>query len=403
MSGAHHHNNVDLSAQRLSPEVGRRLTMTGLGLGAVGLGATLIGMLSEGTRVQALHSYLVAYFFIATLGVGALFFALLQHLVGAVWSVVIRRVAEALSAPLAALAVLFLPIAIGMKDLFPWLGHAAHEPAVAAKSGYLNTPFFLIRAAVYLLTWGGLAYYSWRRAMKLDQTGDPFILLGMRKLAAPAMFLFGLTLTFAGFDWLMSLDPEWYSTMFGVYIFAGTVVSSFSLITLVALWLRRQGLLADVITVEHYHDMGKLIFGFIVFWTYITFSQYFLIWYSNIPEETAWFAHRWHGSWATVAVVLIFGHFAIPFFALLSRNAKRSLKILGIVTPWLIFFHYVDLHFIVMPQIHHEGISPSWLDLTALLGVGGVFVGLVAQRITAAPVVPIRDPRLPASMEFENA
>lgn len=400
---SHNENMPDQGSFHLNRDTARKVSMGALVAGLLGLLGAGVGLLSAGSREQALHSYLVAYVFIVTIALGGLFFAMLQHLVGAVWSVVVRRIAEIIASALPVLALLFVPIAMGVKTLFPWAGHAAHEHAVVAKAAYLNLPFFFTRAAFYFVTWVGLSLIFYNRSVAQDKSRDPFTLLTLRHVSAPAMFLFGITLTFAGFDWLMSLNAEWFSTIFGVYVFAGTVTSSLSAFILTGILLRRQGVLTEAFTIEHYHDLGKLLFGFIVFWTYIGFSQYFLIWYGNLPEETHWFLHRWEGGWKAYSVALVFIHFAIPFFGILSRNAKRSLTILGVVAPWMIAAHYIDLYWVVMPQLHKEGPVLSWLDVSCLLGVGGIFLAVVAHRLGSVPLVPVGDPRLQASMEFENA
>jgi hypothetical protein len=384
-------------------EAGRRATLC-LGAGALGLLATFLGMLMEGSREQALFSYLGAYLFVITLATGGLFFVLLQHVTAARWSVTVRRIAEMMASTLPWLALLFVPLAaaVAQHQVWPWTSHTTHEPAVAAKAGYLNVPFFLIRAVFYLGLWALLGRIVYRRSVELDRTGDPYILLGLRKLSAPAMLLWALSLTFAGFDWAMSLDPAWYSTIFGVYVFAGTAVSSLSVITLWGLYLHREGYLRRVVTTEHYHDLGKLIFGFVVFWTYIAFSQYFLYWYGNIPEETRWFARRWAGGWPAVSVLLAVGHFAVPFFGLLSRGAKRSRSALLVFGSLLVLIHWLDMHWLVMPELHRHGPALSWLDATALLGLGGIFLGIIFRRMASAPLIPVKDPYLQESLEFVN-
>ncbi|MCS6913539.1 MAG: hypothetical protein RMK29_13475 [Myxococcales bacterium] len=403
MSAQTHDKLAELGPLRLGKDTAGRVSILSLGAGALGLILTVGAMLSEELRDQALHSYLVAFLFVATLAVGSLFFVMLQHLVGAVWSVTVRRVAEIAASTLPLLALLFVPIAFQVGHLYPWAGHAAHEPLVEAKAGYLNTPFFLVRAVLYLLLWGGLGWFYYSRSVQLDASGDPLLLLRLRRLSAPAILLWAIAVTFAGFDWIMSLAPEWYSTIFGVYVFAGTMTSTLSMLVLMAVLLARQGLLREAITTEHYHDLGKLMFGFVVFWTYIAYSQFMLIWYSNIPEETRWFADRWVGSWASLSVLLIFLQFVIPFFGLLSRNAKRSPVILPVMAGILLVGHLVDLHWLVMPQLHRHGVSLHWLDVTALVGTCGLFVGVVARRMSQVPLLPVQDPFLPASLEFENA
>jgi hypothetical protein len=370
-------------------------------IGALGLIATGLGFLNETERADALLSYLVAYMFLATLAVGGIFFTLLQYLVGAFWSVTVRRLAENMAAIAPLLVVLFLPIIWGMKDLYPWAASGPLPADIQVKAAYLNTEFFLVRAAFYLLTWAVLGLLVYRRSVAVDKTGDPQIVLGMRKLSAPGILLFAISLTFAGFDWFMSTDPTWYSTMFGVYIFAGTILSTLAGIVLSAILLQRSGYLRGVVNAEHYHDLGKLMFGFIVFWAYISFSQFFLIWYANLPEETHWYRLHWEGGWHTVTLALVFLHFVIPFFTILSRYPKRNTAVMMVVSLVLLAMHYVDLFWIVVPVKRAE-VSVHFRDITALVGMLGVGLAVLFNRMGAAPLIPVKDPLLKASLEYEN-
>jgi hypothetical protein len=370
-------------------------------IGVLGLAATGLGFLNEGERADALLSYLVAYMFLVTLSVGGIFFTLLQYLVGAFWSVPVRRFAEnmAFAAPL--LIVLFLPIPWGMKQLYPWAAPGPLPADIAIKADYLNADFFLIRAAGYLIIWAVLGIIVYRRSVAVDKSGDPKIILGMRKLSAPGILLFAISLTFAGFDWFMSTDPTWASTMFGVYIFAGTILSTLAAIVLTAVLLQRAGYLKDVINKEHYHDLGKLKFGFIVFWAYIAFSQYFLIWYANLPEETHWYRLHWEGGWHTVTLALVFLHFVIPFFTILSRYPKRNTTVMMCVALLLLVMHYVDLFWIIVPVKRGE-LSVHFRDITALVGMLGIGLAVLFNRMGAAPLIPIKDPLLKKALEYDN-
>jgi len=211
-----------------------------------------------------------------------------------------------------------------------------------------------------------------------------------------------LRLTFASFDWLMSLDPHWYSTIFGVYIFAGSFLSAIAFVVLVLIALHKRNILTDVITVEHYHDLGKFLFSFTVFWGYMAFSQYFLIWYANIPEETIWFAHRWEGSWKYITLVLVFGHFVVPFLALMPRAAKRNLKFMRIISIWILLMHFFDLYWLVIPTLHKHGFHFSWMDLTAMIGIGGIFVWYFWQSYLKGALVPVNDTKLAESIKLVN-
>jgi hypothetical protein len=236
-----------------------------------------------------------------------------------------------------------------------------------------------------------------------DESGDPRLTLRMEKRAAPSMVLYAITVTFAAFDLLMSLSPHWFSTIFGVYFFSGGVVACFAWLALKSHLLQGGGLLPNAITREHYHDLGKLIFAFIVFWAYIGFSQYMLIWYANIPEETEWFLQRQSGGWTALSVLLLFGHFFLPFLALLSRYPKRQRLLLVPGTIWVLFMHWVDLYWLAMPAFGASSPPLHALDFTLFVGVGGIFTALLLRRLAKHSLLPEKDPRLADSLVFENA
>jgi hypothetical protein len=370
----------------------------------LGLGAVLSTIAVAVDRKRFGFSYLTGFTFVVTIALGSLFFVMLQHLVRAGWSVVLRRPLEWIAGVLPACAALFLPVVLFSHDIFAaWMGpEAAHEPAIHAKAAYLNPPFFYLRAVVYLGVWGLLAQRFWRGSRAQDETGDELETTRMQAISAPALLLFGITITFAGFDWLMSLDPHWFSTIFGVYVFSGSAVASLATLSLLAIALERPGLLQGVSTVEHRHDLGKLLFGFVVFWAYIGFSQYFLIWYANLPEETIFYLHRWVGSWKAVSVLLAVGHFVVPFVVLMSRHAKRSRTVLAGSAVLLLVMHYVDLYWLVMPNFNHEGAEFSWIDIAGLALPLGAAALVFALRASKSPLYPIRDPRLAEALRFEN-
>ncbi|MEZ4261600.1 MAG: hypothetical protein R3B36_21155 [Polyangiaceae bacterium] len=283
-----------------------------------------------------------------------------------------------------------------------------HGELMEKKAPYLNKNFFIIRAVIYFLIWIVLATRLFGLSTKQDSSKSPELTLQAQRLAPPATFLFGLSLTFAAFDWIMSLEPAWFSTIFGVNIFAASVVSSLAVIILVTLQLRDSSApIKSVITIEHYHDLGKLMFGFLVFWAYIGFSQFMLIWYAALPEETTWYHHRWDaGPWELVSKIVLVGHFVLPFFWLISRNFKRNLGRLKVGAAWLLLMHIVDIYWFVMPNFrieHQNEFAFHWLDATSLLAVGGIYLAVVFHRMTQHPMIPVGDPRLARSVAFQNA
>ena len=283
--------------------------------------------------------------------------------------------------------------------------HQAHATTLAAKTAYLNKSFFYVRAAIYLAVWCLLGWWFLTISTRQDTTKDPKDTVTAQKFSPLAAWGFGLTLTFSMFDWVMSLEPAWFSTIFGVYIFSCSAVAAMAVLTFVLLLLK-DGPLKGMVNVEHFHDMGKILFGFNGFWAYIGFSQYMLIWYAGLPEETTWYHTRGlgpaEGSWRMISIGLMAAHFIIPFFMLISRHAKRNLDVLKFGAVWLFIVHIVDIYWFVLPNYSKE-LTPHWLDITCLLGVGGAYLGVVFYFMGKHQLVPVGDPRLKRALAFEQA
>lgn len=373
-----------------------------LTVGVAGLVLSAAGWALDADRF--FHAYLAAITCWVAIALGALFFVMLHHLVSARWSVVVRRLAENVMMTLPYLALLFIPVLFGFSHLYHW----SHAEAVAAdellqkKAGYLNVPFFVIRTVVYFAVWSLLARFLYKASVRQDAGYSQADVDRMKRVSAGGMIVYALTVTAAAFDWLMSLDPHWYSTIFGVNYFAAGLVTFMSFLTLLALLLRRAGILRETITVEHYHDLGKLMFAFTIFWTYTNFSQYFLIWYGNIPEETIWYTHRWEGSWKAISMIVLFGHFVVPFVVLMFRLAKRNLTVLGIMAAWIVLMHYVEMYWLVYPTFSEHGASFNWLEPAAFVGVGGIVAWLIWSRLSKQALVPVNDPKLDGSINHVN-
>lgn len=386
---------------RLPQSTARAVERAGLVVAALGLCGGAAAVLADTRRFA--FAYLVGFAWVTTLAVGALAFVLLQHLARAGWSVAPRRQMEWLAGVLPWCLALFVPVALLGRDVYEWMQPAAHhDPLVHGKAPYLNPLFFGLRSVVFLGLWAAVAHHFRRASRRQDESGDPALTAGLQRKSAPAVVFLGLSASFAAFDWLMSLDPRWASSIFGIYVLAGALTAALAALALGTIVLERRGLLGRVSTVEHRHDIGKLLFGFNCFWAYIAFCQYFLIWYANIPEEMAFYRHRWEGSWSTVSLLLVIGHFAVPFALLLGRTGKRSPLVLGATAAVLLAMHYVDLYWIVMPTLDHHGAHPSWIDLAGLLAPAGVLAAWVARRAARDPVYPTRDPRLAEAMRLEN-
>jgi len=411
-----HHNippitvNNDETIRLGQPAQKVRMVSLAVGLGGLLLGG-LLGMLEGDAFARFFHSYLISFCFFVSLSLGGLFFVALQHLVRAGWSVTVRRISEITAAAVVPMSILFLPILGPMlmntesaSSLYVWNSaeKVATDELVAHKAPYLNAGFFAIRAIFYFLVWGVAARFFLRNSLAQDQTGDAAKTLRMQELSPITLILFALTVTFASFDWLMSLNPHWFSTIFGVYFFAGSIVSFFAMLAVVAVLLQHFGKLNDVITTDHYHDLGKYLFGFTMFWAYIAFSQYLLIWYGNIPEETEWFLVRQNNGWETIALVLIFGHFILPFLGLMSRHVRRRKLLLAAWGVWILAMHWVDLYWIVMPQVSPEGITFGLIDVCCLLGIGGFYLSNLIWIAADRPLVPVQDPWLSESLAFKQ-
>lgn len=375
-----------------------------IGAGAALLGAIACAMLGAANPKQFFFSWLVSFLFFLSLALGGLFFVLIQYAAQGGWGIVLRRIGETVFATLPGMAALFLPLLLGLHDLYSWSvpGAADHDPLLQWKAPFLNVPFFLIRAVIYFGAWSFIALLYYRGSRGQDETGDPAVSARLRRLAGPALIVLALTQTFASVDWIMSLTPHWYSTMFGVYFFAGSFVGFIALLSVVSVAMRSAGLLDTVISAEHLHDVGKFLFAFTAFWAYIAFSQFFLIWYANLPEETIFYKERLEGSWKAVSVFLMVGHFGAPFLYLMGRAVKRRGSTLAVGGAWLLAMHFLDLHWQIMPILHPDGFRPSALDVAAFVTIGGCFVAAVGWLLRRQALVPIRDPRLAESLAFEN-
>jgi hypothetical protein len=375
------------------------------------------------------------------MGFGSIFFVLVQHLTGAGWSITVRRASEFFAAGMIAVPLLALPNLLGLSELYPWWQHghepsvahaqehadhaaapegaaahaahaspqhAQHEAIISKKAPYLNSVFFFIRAILYLGAWLLLGERLFRYSTAQDKSGDPQWTVKLQRFAPAATFLFALSLTFAGVDWVMSLEPSWFSTMFGVRVFASSAVLGLALNVLLCLGLRRAGIVDREINVEHFHDLGKLMFGFLVFWAYITFCEFFLIWYAAIPEETTYYHHRWDlPMWRTVSISLVVIKFIVPFFLIMSRNIKRNLGVLGLGAAWIATMHLVEMYWSVMPYFRTGdlplSLSGLMTDIGCILACVGTYLAVVFKRMLNHSVIPLRDPRLSRALGFVNA
>jgi hypothetical protein len=388
-------------------DLGGTVLKLGAALGVVGLVvAAVMGQMTGWSRF--FYSYLVSFSFYLSIALGAMFFVLLQHQVRAAWSVTVRRLAEILTQTFPLLAALFLVIAIpllmGYEGIYSWVSSDDH--LVKAKQGWLNVPFFMIRAVIYFAVWIFITRYFFKKSLQQDESGDPAISEKLRRAAGPSIIAYAFTTCYGSFDFLMSLHPAWYSTIFGIYFFAGCAISLMASLVLISRGLQGSGRLVHSINVEHYHDLGKLLFGFIFFWGYIAFSQFMLIWYADLPEETAWYHPRMTTSWKVLSLILLFGHLFFPFVSLLSRETKRRLRLLTFFCAWMLAMHYLDLYWIVMPEYSPAGFEATVtnivMDVANFVGIGGLFLAWAARVAQRVVLIPVKEPRLGISLAFEN-
>jgi hypothetical protein len=380
-----------------------RVPMAGAAIAVLGIAGCAI--LGPANPKQFFFSWLVSFLFFLSLAVGGLFFVLIQYASQGSWGIVVRRIGETVFATIPVMAVLFVPVLFGLHDLYSWSvpGAADHDALLQWKSPFLNVRFFLVRAAIYFGCWSVIALLYYGLSRRQDTTGDAAVSARLRKFAGPALIVMAITSTFASIDWIVSLTPQWYSTMFGVYFFAGSFIGFIALMSVLVPAMRSAGLLDTIVTPEHLHDIGKFLFAFMCFWAYIAFSQFFLIWYGNLPEEAFWYKARITGSWKMVSILLMVGHFGVPFLYLMGRTVKRHAATLALGGAWLLTMHFIDLYWQVMPTLHPEGVRVTALDIAAFAAVGGCFVTAMGWLMRRQALVPLRDPRLPESLAFENA
>jgi len=370
-------------------------------VGIIGLGLSVVGAFVNSKQFS--FSWLFAFAFYFTMLAGCFFWIIVHHVVDAEWSVVVRRQLENLAMLLAVMALFFLPIVIFRHHLYEWMNlKVGIDPVLDSKRGYLNWHFFLTRSIFYFFFFISATLLFRRFSIRQDRDGNPAFTLNMRRLAFVALPLFGLSLTFGAYDWLLGLDYHWFSTMWGVYIFAGAAGSSMSLLVLVITALRKAGYLKETVTVEHYHIMGKWMLAFCVFWAYIGFSQYMLIWYANMPEETEYFIRRNTESWNALSLFLVIGRFFVPFALLLIQGLKRKPHRLCLIAGWIVFMQMVDIYIVILPALHGPGVLVSIWDFMPLLGMGATLAFVFLWIARRSSTFPNRDPRLLESLHIVN-
>jgi len=353
---------------------------------------------------RAVYNYVVSYTFLISVGVGALFLIALEYVVGAVWSVPIRRLIEFFAAIIPLLAILVLPLIFNIHELFHW-SHAeavAEDVILQGKEPYLNVEFFIIRVFVMIGLWSLFYFIMTRNSRKQDETKEQKLTRRNIKLSAIFIPVFAITISLAAVDWLMSIEPHWFSTIIGVYYFSGTVIAAIAAVTIATVYLKEHGYLHSRMTNDHLFSLGALQFAFINFWGYIAFSQYLLIWYADLPEETYWILQKWEGSWAIFSILLIIIHFLVPYIALVSQPSKMNPKRLKFISVWLLFAHLFDLYWLVMPQMPGlaDGYVFSWVDLVFPVAAVGLIIIIFNMKAKKENLIPVGDPKLKRGLDF---
>ena len=386
------------TAYNAPPEV-RRLRQRALIAGVVFFALLLVGAFAD--RTQFFHSYLIGYLFWTGMAVGSLALLMLQHLTGGGWGLVIRRPLEAATRTLPLMLVLFIPIFLGAKQIYPWTNHEemAKNPALVEKAKYLNLPFVSLRAGGIFAIWLLLAFFLNKWSREQDQSVDRQATKKMRVLSGPGLVLFVFTVTFASIDWSMSLDPEWSSTIYGFLFVAAWSLSALAFVIAILALLSKHEPMSHVVAALHFHDLGKLMLALVMLWAYFAFSQFLIIWSGNLPEEIRWYLPRMRGGWGAIAVAVIVLHFAFPFLFLLSRSLKRNPHRLVLVAAMILLMRYVDLIWLVAPNFNEGRFHISWMDVVAPLAIGGLWLATFSWQLSKRPLMPLNDPQLPSVLE----
>lgn len=373
----------------------KRVSTLALAVGALFFALLIFGLLVD--RTQFFHAYLVGFIFWIGITIGSLALLLLQHLTGGAWGLIIRRALEAATRTLPLMVILFIPILVGLNQIYPWTNRAAMDqvPALKVKADhYLNPAFFMTRAALYFAIWSLMTLVLNWLSLQHDRAADPKMRKRLQMISGPGLGLLIVTITFASIDWVMSLDPAWSSTIYGLIFVASWSLSALAFGILVMAWLAKRNPMNTVVRTSHFHDWGNLMLTLVMLWTYFAFSQYLIIWSANLPEETTWYVARNHGGWGVIALGIVILQFVFPFLTLLSRAAKKSPQKLALLAVLILAMRVVDVIWLVEPSFNRERFQLSWMDLVAPIAIGGLWIATFAWQLQKRALVPINDPQL---------
>jgi hypothetical protein len=361
--------------------------------GGIGLGFCVFGAFSNSK--QFFVSYLFSYVFWLGVALGCLGFLMVHHLTGGRWGFAVRRFYEAAIMTLPLMALLFIPICFGLRDLYLWSDPQAidADPVLQHRSGYMNAPGFIIRAAVFFLIWIGVALALNKWSFQQDATTGVEPTRKLRTLSGPGIALYPVTATFVLVDWVLSLEPDWYSTMFVVLIIIGQMLAGLAFGIMLLALLYKTKPMSDIVTTTHFHHLGMLLLAFVMLWTYMSFGELLIIYSGNLPHEIVWYLHRIAGDWKVVVWFLFLFHFLIPFFLLLSRELKRNVPVLATIAGVVFFAHIVNTYWLIAPSFDQTGIRLHWLDFAAPIGIGGIWIAAFTGRLKSRPLLVQNDPR----------
>ena len=367
----------------------------GMIAGVVGVVLAVAGLFMSGLD-RFYQAYLVAYTFWMGVILGSMALLMVQHLSGGVWGIVLRRPFEAAVRTLPIMTALFLPIVVGMHSIYEWshAGITDTDPIIAAKALYLNTPFFIARQVIYFAAWNLICHLLTRWSAEHDRTGDPALLAKLSRLSGAGLVTYFITVTFAMVDWTMSVNPHWFSTIWGMLYIGGQGLSAFAFGICVLVLLAQTAPLNRVLTSNHFHDLGKFLFAFLMLWAYLSFSQFLIIWSANIPEEIPHYLTRWENTWKFLSIFIVVGHFIVPYALLLSRDLKRNAGKLRVIATWILCARVAEYYWHVAPELHRDGFTMSLLDVALPLALGGLFISLFVSQLGGRALLPINDPAL---------
>lgn len=391
------------SAAFTAPAAVGRLRMLALGAAVVGAVLLAIGFFMEQAHPDYIfRSYLVGWVFWVGVALGSLVLLMVNHMTGGAWGVVARRIFEAAARTLPWMLLLSLPLALGFQQLYPWSRpEALNDDLLQRKAAYLNETGFGVRHLIYFAIWLLLTFALSRLSALQDREANPDLIARIKRIAAPGIVLWSLGVTFASVDWLMSLDPHWFSTIYGVWLMGSMGLSAIAFLIVIAVWLSRREPMNGVFRPGHFHDWGKLMLAFTMLWAYFSFSQFIIMWSGNLPEEIFWYKHRIEHGWGVVALVIVLFHFALPFLLLLSRDLKRNPRLLVIVAGLMLVMRIVDLFWQVEPGFHHHSPGLYWMYAAAPLALGGLWLWLFLGELKKRPLLPVNDPYLPEALAHE--